>query len=193
MVRLVINSEQVNESSQRTIPQNLSDPRTTEIGRRSEETGAESTVEQGSGSISGSPTLDRDHLVPASNRNTERSETLSSQNNQSTESQSNPNHKKSRAIQEQINAFLRNLDPLGINFDRAKYPAYAVLATRVSSFQDWPTSLTQTRKFWPWQDFSMQVTGITHAVSSAGEDYVIGSQEMILGQNMPDGFQNAPL
>ncbi|XP_065927044.1 baculoviral IAP repeat-containing protein 2 isoform X2 [Magallana gigas] len=138
------NSEQVNESSQRTIPQNLSDPRTTEIGRRSEETGTESTVEQGSGSISGSPTLDRDHLVPASNRNTERSETLSSQNNQNTESQSNPNHKKSRAIQEQINAFLRNLDPLGINFDRAKYPAYAVLATRVSSFQDWPTSLTQT-------------------------------------------------
>ncbi|XP_052710302.1 baculoviral IAP repeat-containing protein 3-like isoform X2 [Crassostrea angulata] len=138
------NSEQVNEPSQRTIPQNLSDPQTTEIGRRSEETGTESTVEQGSGSISGSPTLDRDHLVPASNRNTERSETLSSQNNQSTESQSNPNHKKSRAIQEQINAFLRNLDPLGINFDRAKYPAYAVLATRVSSFQDWPTSLTQT-------------------------------------------------
>ncbi|XP_065927049.1 baculoviral IAP repeat-containing protein 2 isoform X1 [Magallana gigas] len=138
------NSEQVNEPSQRTIPQNLSDPQTTEIGRQSEETGAESTVEQGSGNVSGSPTLDRDHLVPASNRNTERSETLSSQNNQSTESQSNPNHKKSRAIQEQINAFLRNLDPLGINFDRAKYPAYAVLATRVSSFQDWPTSLTQT-------------------------------------------------
>lgn len=137
------NSEQVNESSQRARPQNLSDPQTTEIGRRSEETGAESTVEQGSGSVSGSPTLDRDHLVPASNRNTE-SETLSSQDNQSTESQSNPNHKKSRAIQEQINAFLRNLDPLGINFDRAKYPAYAVLATRVSSFQDWPTSLTQT-------------------------------------------------
>lgn len=25
-----------------------------------------------------------------------------------------------------------------------KYPEYAVLATRVSSFQDWPNSLTQT-------------------------------------------------
>ncbi|XP_065927046.1 baculoviral IAP repeat-containing protein 2 isoform X5 [Magallana gigas] len=138
------NSEQVNEPSQRTIPQNLSDPQTTEIGRRSEATEAESTVEQSPGNVSGSPTLDRDHLVPASNRNTERSETLSLQNNQSTESHSNPNHKKSRAIQEQINAFLRNLDPLEINYDRAKYHEYAVMATRVSSFQDWPTSLTQT-------------------------------------------------
>uniref|UniRef100_A0A8W8JHB2 Uncharacterized protein n=1 Tax=Magallana gigas TaxID=29159 RepID=A0A8W8JHB2_MAGGI len=138
------NSEQINEPSQRTKSQNQSDPRTTEIGRRSEETEAESTVEQGSGNVSGLPTLDRDLLVPASNRNTEISETLSLQNNQSTESHSNPNHKKSRAIREQINAFLRNVDPLGINFNRAKYPAYAVLATRVGSFQDWPTSLTQT-------------------------------------------------
>ena len=45
--------------------------------------------------------------------------------------------------QEKINAFLRNLDPLGINFDRPKYPAYAVLATRVSSYQGSPASLTQ--------------------------------------------------
>nr|XP_022288103.1 baculoviral IAP repeat-containing protein 3-like isoform X2 [Crassostrea virginica]XP_022288104.1 baculoviral IAP repeat-containing protein 3-like isoform X2 [Crassostrea virginica] len=48
-----------------------------------------------------------------------------------------------RKTQEKINAFLRNLDPLGINFDRPKYPAYAVLATRVSSYQGWPASLTQ--------------------------------------------------
>ena len=48
-----------------------------------------------------------------------------------------------RKTQEKINAFLRNLDPLGINFDRPKYPAYAVLATRVSSYKGWPASLTQ--------------------------------------------------
>ncbi|XP_062601944.1 putative inhibitor of apoptosis isoform X9 [Saccostrea cucullata] len=51
---------------------------------------------------------------------------------------------KARAQQEKINAFIRNLDPLGINFDRPKYPSYAVLAVRISSFADWPSSITQT-------------------------------------------------
>ncbi|XP_048769067.1 baculoviral IAP repeat-containing protein 3-like isoform X2 [Ostrea edulis] len=51
---------------------------------------------------------------------------------------------RSRNIQEKINAYLRSLDPLGISFDRPKYHAYAVLATRISSFKDWPTSMTQT-------------------------------------------------
>uniref|UniRef100_A0A8W8JLW1 RING-type domain-containing protein n=1 Tax=Magallana gigas TaxID=29159 RepID=A0A8W8JLW1_MAGGI len=51
---------------------------------------------------------------------------------------------KTRMQQDKINAFIRNLDPLGINFDRPKYPSYSVLAVRVSSFADWPSSLTQT-------------------------------------------------
>ncbi|XP_061192091.1 baculoviral IAP repeat-containing protein 3-like [Saccostrea echinata] len=62
----------------------------------------------------------------------------------STKTEINTVLSRSRNIQEKINAFLRDLDPLGINFDRPKYPAYAVLATRVSSYKDWPTSLTQT-------------------------------------------------
>lgn len=36
------------------------------------------------------------------------------------------------------------LEPLGINFDRPKYPSYSVLATRISSYQQWPSYLTQT-------------------------------------------------
>ncbi|XP_065928478.1 baculoviral IAP repeat-containing protein 2-like [Magallana gigas] len=51
---------------------------------------------------------------------------------------------KTRKQQDKINAFIRNLDPLGINFDRPKYPSYSVLTVRVSSFADWPSSLTQT-------------------------------------------------
>nr|XP_022287973.1 uncharacterized protein LOC111100407 isoform X2 [Crassostrea virginica] len=35
-------------------------------------------------------------------------------------------------------------DPMGINFDRPKYPTYAVLAVRISSFTAWPASMTQT-------------------------------------------------
>ncbi|XP_061171215.1 uncharacterized protein LOC133180760 isoform X2 [Saccostrea echinata] len=35
-------------------------------------------------------------------------------------------------------------DPMGINFDRPKYPSYAILAVRISSFTDWPASMTQT-------------------------------------------------
>ncbi|XP_061193234.1 baculoviral IAP repeat-containing protein 2-like [Saccostrea echinata] len=50
---------------------------------------------------------------------------------------------KARAQQEKINAFIRDLDPLGINFDRPKYPSYSVLAVRISSFTDWPSSITQ--------------------------------------------------
>nr|XP_034335604.1 baculoviral IAP repeat-containing protein 3-like isoform X2 [Crassostrea gigas] len=51
---------------------------------------------------------------------------------------------KTRKQQDKINAFIRNLDPLGINFDRPKYPSYSVLAVRLSSFADWPSSLSQT-------------------------------------------------
>ncbi|XP_062601932.1 baculoviral IAP repeat-containing protein 3-like isoform X1 [Saccostrea cucullata] len=51
---------------------------------------------------------------------------------------------RARAQQEKINAFIRELDPLGINFDRPKYPSYAVLAVRISSFADWPSSINQT-------------------------------------------------
>eukprot|EP00105_Crassostrea_gigas_P039952 XP_019924100.1 PREDICTED: baculoviral IAP repeat-containing protein 7 [Crassostrea gigas] len=51
---------------------------------------------------------------------------------------------KTRKQQDKINAFIRNLDPLGINFDRPKYPSYSLLTVRVSSFADWPSSLTQT-------------------------------------------------
>lgn len=35
-------------------------------------------------------------------------------------------------------------DPMGINFDRPKYPSYAILSERVKSFSDWPASMTQT-------------------------------------------------
>ncbi|XP_048765604.2 putative inhibitor of apoptosis [Ostrea edulis] len=53
-------------------------------------------------------------------------------------------HTRTRAQQAQINAFMQDLDPLGINFDRPKYPSYSVLAVRISSFTDWPNSMTQT-------------------------------------------------
>ncbi|XP_062599305.1 uncharacterized protein LOC134260773 isoform X3 [Saccostrea cucullata] len=42
----------------------------------------------------------------------------------------------------QLEALMR--DPMGINFDRPKYPSYAILAVRISSFADWPTAMTQT-------------------------------------------------
>ena len=32
----------------------------------------------------------------------------------------------------------------GIVFERPKYPSYSVIATRISSFQNWPSYLTQT-------------------------------------------------
>ena len=35
-------------------------------------------------------------------------------------------------------------DPMGINFDRPKFPTYAILAMRISSFTAWPASMTQT-------------------------------------------------
>lgn len=35
-------------------------------------------------------------------------------------------------------------DPMGINFDRPKYPSYAILSERIKSFSDWPASMTQT-------------------------------------------------
>uniref|UniRef100_A0A8W8JHI4 RING-type domain-containing protein n=1 Tax=Magallana gigas TaxID=29159 RepID=A0A8W8JHI4_MAGGI len=36
------------------------------------------------------------------------------------------------------------LEQQRINFDRPKYPSYSVLAVRLSSFADWPSSLSQT-------------------------------------------------
>ena len=53
---------------------------------------------------------------------------------------------RARLQQEKINAFLQGLDPLGINFDRPKYPSYAVVVVRISSFSHWPSTLTQTPK-----------------------------------------------
>ncbi|XP_062600081.1 baculoviral IAP repeat-containing protein 3-like [Saccostrea cucullata] len=53
-------------------------------------------------------------------------------------------HQKALERQKKINKFMKSLDPLGINFDRPKYPSYAVMATRVSSFKDWPSSVMQT-------------------------------------------------
>ncbi|XP_056015256.1 uncharacterized protein LOC125677307 [Ostrea edulis] len=35
-------------------------------------------------------------------------------------------------------------DPMGINFERPKYPSYAILAVRISSYTDWPAAMTQT-------------------------------------------------
>lgn len=35
------------------------------------------------------------------------------------------------------------LDPLGIVLDKPRYPCYAVMATRVSSYQQWPSHLIQ--------------------------------------------------
>ncbi|XP_061185834.1 putative inhibitor of apoptosis [Saccostrea echinata] len=52
-------------------------------------------------------------------------------------------HQKARERQKKINNFIKSLDPLGISFDRPKYPSYAVMATRVSSFKDWPSSIMQ--------------------------------------------------
>uniref|UniRef100_K1QB79 Apoptosis 1 inhibitor n=1 Tax=Magallana gigas TaxID=29159 RepID=K1QB79_MAGGI len=37
-------------------------------------------------------------------------------------------------------------DPMGINFDRPKYPSYAILAVRISSYTDWPAAMTQTAR-----------------------------------------------
>lgn len=39
---------------------------------------------------------------------------------------------------------LAQLDPLGINFDKPKYPSYAVYSTRHSSFEGWPSHMAQT-------------------------------------------------
>nr|XP_034332381.1 uncharacterized protein LOC117691130 isoform X2 [Crassostrea gigas]XP_034332382.1 uncharacterized protein LOC117691130 isoform X2 [Crassostrea gigas] len=39
---------------------------------------------------------------------------------------------------------LAQLDPLGINFDKPKYPAYAVYSNRLSSFDGWPSHMAQT-------------------------------------------------
>nr|XP_022288096.1 baculoviral IAP repeat-containing protein 3-like [Crassostrea virginica]XP_022288097.1 baculoviral IAP repeat-containing protein 3-like [Crassostrea virginica]XP_022288098.1 baculoviral IAP repeat-containing protein 3-like [Crassostrea virginica] len=86
------------------------------------------------------PTVQRDPVSEPENTEETRYEENSTNQQQV---QSSAINYSARKTQEKINAFLRNLDPLGINFDRPKYPAYAVLATRVSSYQGWPASLTQ--------------------------------------------------
>ena len=103
-------------------------------------------------------TSERDHIALTPVRNVEttsvqRDPVSEPQNTEETRNEENFTNQQqvhssainysARKTQEKINAFLRNLDPLGINFDRPKYPAYAVLATRVSSYQGWPASLTQ--------------------------------------------------
>lgn len=47
-------------------------------------------------------------------------------------------------------------DPMGINFDRPKYPSYAILSERVKSFSDWPANMTQTSR-------DMALTGFFYA------------------------------
>lgn len=37
-----------------------------------------------------------------------------------------------------------NREPSGINVDRPRYPTYADLAVRISSYTDWPADMTQT-------------------------------------------------
>lgn len=37
-----------------------------------------------------------------------------------------------------------NNEPSGINVDRPRYPSYADLAVRISSYTDWPADMTQT-------------------------------------------------
>ena len=45
---------------------------------------------------------------------------------------------------DKVAARRQNLESLGISFDRPRYPAYAVLTVRISSFQGWPANMTQT-------------------------------------------------
>jgi hypothetical protein len=44
----------------------------------------------------------------------------------------------------QANNLRETLEPLGIVLERPRYPSYSVLATRISSYQQWPSHLTQT-------------------------------------------------
>ena len=37
-----------------------------------------------------------------------------------------------------------NFDPLGINFEKPRYPTYAVLTVRINTYNGWPTYLDQT-------------------------------------------------
>ena len=132
--------------------QNASNLNSTENGAQSQGT-EEATSDENLPS-----TPERDHIALPPVRNVEttsvqRDPVSEPQNTEETRCEENFTNQQqvhssainysARKTQEKINAFLRNLDPLGINFDRPKYPAYAVLATRVSSYQGWPASLTQ--------------------------------------------------
>lgn len=37
-----------------------------------------------------------------------------------------------------------NREPSGINVDRPRFPSYAILAVRISSYTNWPAAMTQT-------------------------------------------------
>ncbi|XP_056016025.1 E3 ubiquitin-protein ligase XIAP-like isoform X2 [Ostrea edulis] len=54
------------------------------------------------------------------------------------------NHQNHTAPNSQTNGFNDTLEPLGVVIDRPRYPNYSVLATRISSYQQWPSHLTQT-------------------------------------------------
>ncbi|XP_061176472.1 baculoviral IAP repeat-containing protein 7-like [Saccostrea echinata] len=54
------------------------------------------------------------------------------------------NHHSQPPSNSQPNRLKETLEPLGIVIDRPRYPSYAVMATRVSSYQQWPSHLTQT-------------------------------------------------
>lgn len=61
-----------------------------------------------------------------------------------TNTQCQPSNQNQRPSIPRSNHVREMLEPLGINFDRPKYPSYSVLATRISSYQQWPSYLTQT-------------------------------------------------
>ena len=83
-------------------------------------------------------------IPEASNNNatTERTQPLESNGARNSENQTGlhthpPSNPRTNRLQDM-------LEPLGIVFERPRYPTYSVLATRVSSFQHWPSCLTQT-------------------------------------------------
>jgi hypothetical protein len=152
-----------NTASQNSVNSNVPSPASVQTNG-THENGCESSgqLENRHNSDNTPETSNRDHVAVVPNRDVRNGDNGPSDLNSNSEplprsgicnhntaeqtSKANANTllKRSRDIQEKINAYLRGLDPLGINFDRPKYHAYAVLATRISSFKDWPTSLTQT-------------------------------------------------
>ncbi|XP_062596293.1 baculoviral IAP repeat-containing protein 7-like [Saccostrea cucullata] len=58
--------------------------------------------------------------------------------------QTNAIHQTPTPSKSHHNQLKETLEPLGIVIERPRYPSYAVMATRVSSYQQWPSHLTQT-------------------------------------------------